>query len=287
LEYGQIPKQRYTILDKSAALFRASNIEILDYPYQAAIESALVFVDEVVVVVDHNSQDRTWDAINETARWLAPAVTVTSMHFHFDRMWQEKWWDKAASCTDAEWLMWLDLDEIIDPIHYDEIRGAMAEPNIHLLNFPFVHFYGTCSWTKSMAVTTGTRIGRRSEGYRMINTCTDKTPGLATCRAAYGPQMRESLLEQGPHIARLKTPILHYGWCRNAKAFAISQAKHKAWYKDGDGLEDGRIPNVEPYDFKMKEGSIRKYTGRHPANMSSWLAAHQLPWHYLNAEISE
>jgi len=279
------------VVDKSAALFRASNVEILDYPYQAAIESALVFVDEVVIVVDPNSRDRTWNAINETARWLAPGVIVASMHFHFDTLWQEKWWNKAASCTDAEWLWWWDLDEVIDPMHYDEIREAMDNPGTQLINFPFMHFYGTSSYvTKEPKPWRNTRLGRRSAGFKMKNRNDPKSEvKCAACNMEYDRGMAHGA--HGKHFIQLDVPILHYSRCRRAQAVATYMAKHDAWYKDGDGLEDGRIPIVEPFDFKMKEqletGAIQKYTGTHPACMSKWLAAHQLPWHYLNEEIRE
>ena len=94
----------------------------------------------------------------------------------------------------------------------------------------------------------------------------------------------------GDNVVNLKVPLLHYGWCRKAQALAISRAKHHAWYADGAGLEDGHIPDVEPYDFKMKEkwkgDIIKRHTFAHPASMSEWLSAHQLPWHYLNGEIT-
>jgi hypothetical protein len=77
-------------------------------------------------------------------------------------------------------------------------------------------------------------------------------------------------------------PILHYGWCRDARALATSQSKLKAWYADGGGLEDGRIPQVEPYNFRLKEqieqGRAKRYEGGHPGYMGDWFDKHAEQW---------
>jgi hypothetical protein len=83
--------------------------------------------------------------------------------------------------------------------------------------------------------------------------------------------------------------MYHYGHCRDAQALAISTAKHHAWYADGDGLENGRTPHVEPTDFdlpgNLANGVIRSYEGgTHPAVMDDWLSSHAEAWRELESE---
>lgn len=274
--------------DKSAALFRASNIHILDYPFEAAIESACCLFDEVVIVADGRSIDDTWYSLSSLAVRNSQII-LTTMRFFWDREWQQRWWERAASHTDAEWLAWLDLDEVIDVKHWDAVQAAMSDETTHLINFPFVHYYGTSQYEIKLPLTHNTRIGRRSKGYKMINRCTDRRPHDACCFAAYGSSEQNAHTMQGEHIRRLSAPILHYGWCRDEAALAISQMKQKAWYADGGALIDGKLPpDVDEHDFRMTERladrALVKRVDSHPDVMESWLDEHYPQYQVLNAE---
>jgi hypothetical protein len=65
---------------------------------------------------------------------------------------------------------------------------------------------------------------------------------------------------------------------------AISQTKHRAWYADGDGLEDGHIPDVERWDpdwermFEIEK--IAPYKDKHPAVMEGWFETHEVLWRH-------
>ena len=283
--------------NKSAALFRASNIELLDYPYQAAIESALYFFDEVVIVGDPNSQDETMNVLIEEMNKYPGCVTLTTMEYRWDRMWQEKWWKKAAGHTDADWLAYFDLDDILSPIHYDAMREAMDDPSIHLINFPLIHFFGTSSYTKWFPMHRNTRVVRRSEGSWMINRCTDKHPNHAACFMTYqGDPYRDAHLERGEHVREMSFPLHHFGWCRSAGALAWSQLKHRSWYADGAGIEDGTLPDVAPYDFRMAwrtteefgppdcNGIVERIVPLDLPVIEEWVEAHEVEWSKLNKE---
>ena len=280
---------------KSCALFRASNFLALDYPYEAAIETAVVLFDEVVVVVDAASVDGTCTHILDVARRFAGHVVVVPQMYVFDREWQERWWNRAATHTDADWLAYFDLDDIFDIRHMDELQHAMADPRCHLINFPMVHFFGTSSYIKWFMMTRNVRVVRRSAGAAMVNRCTDETPNHAACFMMYADnRMRDAHAERGQHVHMMTQPLMHYGWARKALSLAMSQRKHHAWYADGDGFEDGHLPydEVEPYDFKMAERvnlpfgdeGISKYRLPHPSVMIQWFNRHYADWHYLNEE---
>jgi len=274
-------------MDKSAALFRASNVVILDYPLDAALSSALSICDEVVVVVDINSCDHTLDLVHTLQRAFGPErIIVVEREWKFDRAWQERCWDWGAEATDAEWLMFHDADEAIHEDNALELRALMDCSDVEMIRFPFVHLYATPRYRAAFTLTHNTRLGRRSIGFRMRNWCSDATPQRAACQMVYGGERNAHIPAAG--IITVGFPMMHYGWCRSARALAISQAKQGAWYADGGGLEDGHIPEVVPYDFRlthqMEKGFVSRYDGCHPAAMHDWFAWHAGEWEELENE---
>ena len=272
---------------KSCALFRAINVIELDYPIEAAIVSALQVCDEAVVVVGQ-SQDYTKRFIYQLQEdYGRDKIKIVESYFHFDRGWQERWWNLASSYTDAEWLMWLDADEVIHEDDVGAIRSCMSHNNVELIRFPFLHFYATKDYAIKFALTHNTRMGRRSIGYRMVNWCTDQTPNHAACQAVFGLNGTQIDAHgwRGPNLVTVPAHIYHYGWCRNPHALAMSQRKHTAWYKDGDGLEDGHLPDVQPHPFSLKEklanGQVSRWRGTHPAVMRDWFRGHRMIWKYV------
>jgi hypothetical protein len=271
--------------NKSCALFRASNICAMDYPFDAALTSVLRFCDEAVIV-EGPSYDDTHDALVALQHKHGPnRVKLIQREWKFDRQWQERVWNWGAEQTDADWLMYADADEAI--MEYDArlIYAVMQKPNIGLINLQWFHLYGTPNWQECQQFGTHqTRIGRRSLGFGMVNLCTDETPRHAACAvmADIDQHRVNAHTWRGPETAVLNARLMHYGWVREGRAMAVSQAKHRAWYADGAGLEDGRIPDLPPFDFQMQamleKGRIRRYTGFHPPELREWFAAHETEW---------
>lgn len=273
--------------DRSAALFRAANLQIMDYPFDAALQSALSVCDEAVVVVGQ-SQDDTLPWVRELAGRYPGRVRVHSTNFYYDRGWQERWWDLASSLTDAEWLMYHDADEVIHEHDADLIRPVMADSGTALVSFPMVHFYMTPRYVHTRFYQRAPRLGRRSAGWRMRNWCTDETPNHPACQMVWGDEGRPAAGYRGPEMVRLRMPIYHYGWVRDPVALRISRMKHTDWYRDGQrfGLLQGQVPEPEPFDFEAKFPSLLesgyvvpcRMTRRHPAAVHEWLSAHERGW---------
>lgn len=274
-------------MDKSAALFRASNVVTLDYPLRASITSALSICDEAVVVVDINSRDDTVAlvySIQETHG--KDRVIIVEKEWLFDRMWQEKCWDWGSEATDAEWLMFHDADEAIHEDHAEAVRKFMALSDVKLIRFPFIHLYATPNYHADFTLKHNTRLGRRSAGYRMRNWCSDRHPRHAACQMVFGPSERNAHILNRPSLITIEScPVMHYGWCRSAQAMAISQRKQSAWYANGGGIEDGSIPDLPPRNFqlasKMKADFVTRYDGPHPASMQEWFTKHAEEWEAL------
>ena len=277
--------------NRSAVLYRASNILAMDYPFRGAIESALCFADEAIVVCDTRSTDGTLAAIAGLAAENRGRVIPVYFDFTFDRLWQEKAWTAAAAETTADWHIWLDLDELIHEDHHAELCSIMADEDAHLINLPFVHLCGTPRWRKkSPKVRQNTRFGRRSQGYKMVNRCTDKHPEHTCVFVEYNGKLPRFLVSRDD-TKLPQVPIMHYGWARSAQALAISGAKHHDWYADGEKYSDGRIPDVPPHDFgmgrKVTAGGIVAYDGPHPAHIQPWLESHKTEWQTLDNQARE
>lgn len=269
----------------ACALFRAANIFILDYPFRAAIQSALSLCDEAVVVAGP-SRDQTLPVLLGLQRELGPRLKIVVANWEYDRTWQEKVWNIGAAETGAEWLMYFDLDECLHESAIPLLRSVMDDPDIHLVRFPYLHFYGTPGWVESKTFYQhNTRLGRRDTvNFRMENWCSDDNPRHAVCQmvATIGGKDVDAHGWNGPETATVSAFMYHYGWVRDPLALALSQARHHAWYANKGDTGDGYVPEVEPYDFQMADlraaGRIRPYHGPHPALMADWLEAHEVLW---------
>lgn len=272
----------------SAALFRASNLRTMDYPFDAALASALAVCDEAVVVLGQSADD-TRDWVYSLRPEYGQRLIIREQPWRWDRMWQERCWDWGAEMTDAEWLMYADADEVIEQGTEEAIRALMADPAIWLIRFPFVHLYGTPRYHAQFPLTHNTRLGRRSAGYRMRNWNDDAHPNHPVCQMVFGPEERVAHSHQGPEIVESPGKMLHYGWCRSARAMSISQAKHHAWYANGAGLEDGHIPEVEAWDYRLQAmlaaGRAFPYAGEQPAVLQGWFDAHAEEWERIEREV--
>lgn len=276
-----------------ALLYRASNLIAMDYPFEASLASGLAFADEACIVAGQ-SQDATDELLyGLQAQYGVDRVKIRHETIVFDQGWQERWWNQAVEMTSAEWLMYIDADEVIHEDDTDLLFDLLEYEQIKAISFPFTHFYGSANWCIAPAakwLTRNTRIGRRSAGYAMRNMTRPDGSGCA-CHMVINPNgngtVENAHTYDGPGIYKTGITFLHYGWTRNAKALAVSQAKHRAWYHNDASLFDGRLPDVEPWNFNMRimnlETKIRLWEGEHPACMQGWLAAHAIEWDRLDA----
>ncbi len=277
----------------SAAFFRASNLILMDYPFEVAIASALRICDEACIVIGPSKDDTRAALYALQDRYGRDRLKLRCETWRFDRGWQEQVWNWCREMTTADWHMYHDADEAIHESHAPALRSLLTDPHNQVLIFPYIHLFGTPTYRMAGKgfYDHNARLGRSSAGYRMRNWCSDAHPKWAACQMI----IRRGDTEVDAHniydggAVWVDTPILHYGWCRTPQALAISQAKHRAWYADGAGLQDGRVPTVQPYAYKLAErlrgGVIARYAGPHPAGLKEWFVAHAAGWAALEKEL--
>lgn len=276
-----------------AALYRASNLIAMDYPFEASLASAMDFCDEAVIVLG-KCEDETRELVwQQRSIYGSDRVKIREHEWVFDSGWQERVWAIGSGVTQADWLMFIDADEVIHDCDTPVLRTLLGMDFISFINFPFVHLYGTASWSitpKAGWLTRNTRLGRRSAGYRMKNLVPS---GGSACAMVYRKNGKEANAHsmEGPTIHRTKLPIFHYGWARSAAALSISQRKHHAWYKNDASLFDGHIPEVPPWDFRMAamyaEGKIETCVLDHPRYIEGWMEEHRIEWEELDEHVVE
>lgn len=274
--------------NRSAALFRASNVQIMDYCLPASVASALQVCDEAVIVADENSQDDTLAlAYKLRSEYGKGQVTVLERTWEWDRMWQEKVWNWGMEATDADWLMYHDADEALHENDVGHIRDLMKNSEMSLIGFHYIHLYGTPRFRASAFYPYNTRLGRRSAGYRMRNWCSDETPNRSVCEMVWTEDEIDSHHYRGPEFAWAGGPMYHYGWCRDALVLGNAHARASDWYADGKQYANALPTDKQPLQFnlgeRLRDGKIERFGGTRPAVMAEWFAKHEIRW--ANLEV--
>lgn len=278
-----------------AALYRIHNCTALDYPLEASVRHSLILCDEVCFAAGQ-SIDGTMDIIFSLQREFGKdRVKFTQYEFLYNRLWQEKAWQRALKLTRCDWLFLVDADEAIHENHCRKVREMLSRKDISLINFPMAHFYGTPEFKVygGHFYKRHTRIGRRSINFGMKNFRTDSNTA-PVCDVVATLRGRETKVHMygGRDILRCDIPIYHYGWVRNATAMMMRRIKGGAWYKDDKTYYDGHLPAVkEKFNYCMtKNKSIYEhYKGKHPKHMYEWFKRppHPEEWAALKKEVAD
>jgi glycosyltransferase involved in cell wall biosynthesis len=116
------------------------NGDRLGYCWREAIQSLLPICQEVIAA-DCDSDDGTWEAILEAARWdrrIKPFRWPWTNPQGVGMEWWVDFLNAARSQLKTEWGIYVDGDELVDPGSYDEIKRAVHSNRILLcrrLNF--------------------------------------------------------------------------------------------------------------------------------------------------------
>ncbi len=241
---------------------------IMDYPFRESILSALPLCDVFIVSVGQ-SEDDTYEAVLDLAR-QDPRIQV----------WQSTWdlsnrqgGSVLAIETNkvldhlpaADWVLYLQADEVIHEADYGRIRKAMEENLMDLrvegLLFDYVHFYGSYAW-----------VGASRRWYRREVRIIRPWREIRAYRDAQGFRRGGKKLRVRPTEAR----IFHYGWVRPPQKQAEKLRRlHRYWHEDA--WIEASLQNGFSYDLSLP---LRRFEGTHPAVMRSRIAANQWDFPY-------
>jgi glycosyltransferase involved in cell wall biosynthesis len=239
---------------------------LMDYPFREAILSALPLCERFIVSVGQ-SDDETYQVVQELAR-QHPTIEVRQSVWDLSnrqggRVLAVETNKVLENLPPADWVLYLQADEVIHEDDYAAIRQAMqenlADERVEGLVFDYVHFYGGYAW-----VGASRRWYRRE--VRVIRPWRD----IQAYRDAQGFRRRGKKLRVRPANAR----IFHYGWVRPPQQQAHKlRHLHRYWHDDQwieKTLQGG-------FSYELNQ-PLRRFTGTHPAVMQGRIA--QAAWDF-------
>jgi hypothetical protein len=229
-----------------------------DYPIVESINSILPIVDEFIVNIG-NSDDSTVELIQSIQ---SPKIKI--LHSVWDEslkeggrvLASETEKAKARVSPDADWLFYLQADEVI---HENDLPHIVKAAQLHLPNkkveallFEYKHFYGTYDY-----------IGDSRRWYafeiRMIRNNKD----FYSYRDAQGFRTGN---DRKLFVKPAHASVYHYGWVRHPnKQLEKLNNFYGLW--NGEGYKPPPVSKEDQFDFFKNVDSVSLFKGSHPAVM--------------------
>ena len=239
---------------------------LMDYPFREAILSALPLCERFIVSVGQ-SEDETYQVVQELAR-QHPTIEVRQSVWDLSnrqggRVLAVETNKVLENLPPADWVLYLQADEVIHEDDYAAIRQAMqenlADERVEGLVFDYVHFYGSYAW-----------VGASRRWYRREVRVIRPWPDIQAYRDAQGFRRRGKKLRVRPAKAR----IFHYGWVRPPQQQA-HKLRHLHRYWHDDQWIEKTVQSGFSYELNQP---LRRFTGTHPAVMRGRIA--QAAWDF-------
>lgn len=236
------------------------NAELLEYPIQAAIRSALPVCAEVVVSLGR-SEDATADLVRAVAD---PRVRI------LEREWTETRGNRmrelavetnaALDSCRHDWALYLQADEVLHEDDYPALRSALAraaaDPRVEGLLFDYLHFEGSPVWEL---------WGRRR--YRHEVRVVRRSAGVRSVSDAQGFRVFPG--SRRPRVVRAGARIFHYGYLKSLESL---ERKRRFFARAAGAPEEGAA-----FRFRRWSG-LRRFEGTHPAVVRPWIEAREWPF---------
>jgi hypothetical protein len=233
------------------------NAEKYDYPIVASLQSLLPLCDEVKLVLG-NSEDNT-------ENWIKK-IESDKINIHHS-IWDDTMREGGAVLAletnksldlvpkDADWVIYLQGDEIIHEKDYECIFSAMEkykmDTNIEGILFQYKHIYGSYEY-----------IADSRKWYRKEIRIIRNDHSIRSYKDAQGFRKLGNKLR----VVEIGATIYHYGWVKNPFQQQLKQKNfNKLWHDD---VEVSKIVNLEmdTYDYD-KIDSLVVFEGTHPIVM--------------------
>lgn len=226
------------------------------YPFKQSILSVLPLVDEFVINLG-NSEDDT----NEVIDGL-PQEKIKKIHSVWDESLRTGGkvlaveTNKALDATsaDADWLFYIQGDEVIHENDYEEIRRQMLkykdDKNVDGLLFRYYHFYGSYRFLGD---------GRSWYPFEIRIIRNDKKK--RSYRDAQGFRWEDG---RKLKVKLINAHIYHYGWARNPVVMSRKQNAFATWYSPSAEVSKDDIA----FDYS-KIDSLTLFAGTHPEVMKT------------------
>lgn len=229
-----------------------------DYPIAESLRSLLPLCDEVIVAVGQSDDD---------TRALIASLDPAKIRI-LDTVWDDSLreggrvlaveTDKALAAVppDADWIFYLQGDEVLHEADYPAIRAAMQRglPDAHVdgLLFDYYHFYGSYDY-----------LGAARRWYRHEIRVVRAGRGIYSYRDAQGFRKPEN---QKLTVQPVAAHIYHYGWVKEPVAMQGKQETfHRYWHDDA--WSAANVVKAAEFDYAGID-ALTRFTGTHPAVMA-------------------
>ena len=231
------------------------------YPVVESVRSILPIVDEMILCMG-DSEDETNKLIETIG-----SGKIKMLHSVWDNSLRQGGkvlaveTDKAmdATVTDADWLFYIQADEVVHEQYYGVIREAMEkylnDKRVEGLLFNYQHFYGSYKYIGD---------GRRwySKEIRVIR----NNKNIRSYLDAQGFRWKDG---RKLNVKLIDACIYHYGWVRNPVEMQNKYADIGKLWNEGAGYEEwaeNLKKQQKEYDYSTID-SLTLFTGTHPGVM--------------------
>lgn len=262
-----------------AALYRAYNVQIVDYPLEASIRSAMEFCDEACVVVGQSEDDTVGIVRHLQDEYGADRLKFECHELKFDRMWQVQACELAKAMTKCDWLFLIDADEVFHEDDAGRIKDCLHWPRpVKLVSFPYYHYYASPSWYVKPGglhfYQRHTKLGHRSVKFRLQNFRTDRNRApVCDVMATVGGRDVKAHIFNGHEIYHSDIRVHHYGWCKLPKAQAIRRVIGDGWYTNDSRYFGDQVPELNyehNYAFEKNKAGLLRTKHSHPTHIEQY-----------------
>lgn len=242
------------------------------YPVVESIRSILPVVDEMIVSLG-DSEDETNAVIQSIG-----SDKIKIVHSVWDNNLREggkvlavetnKAMDAVAS--DADWLFYIQADEVVHEQYHNTIVAAMEQykddKKVDGLLFKYHHFYGSYQF-----------IGDGRSWYSKEIRVIKNNKNIRSYRDAQGFRWNN---DRKLNVKLIDAYIYHYGWVRNP---ILMQKKYtdfgRLWNSDETYEKWEKETKEKPVEFDYSNiDSVVKFEGTHPAVMQELIKKEN--WHF-------
>jgi len=250
------------------------DVEILDYPMQAAIRSLFAFSNEIVILEAHsidNTLELLLDLQEEFYQVQPNGRFVILRHpWALNRSTESKLRTRILRACTSEWIWRADADEVVPSKTAKKIIEISKRRDKNYFVFKFRHFFGVKA--QKQVIDTKwyqerSKLTRRNQKVRFI-----ARPGCS--HVAVGVDNIDINTEKfyaRADVQKVSAFVNHYGWCRDAEAmgkklkkqFAVENANYRSF----------RNKRYIQSSFVYNPGSLKTQTfaGSHPKVIVSWI----------------
>ncbi len=233
------------------------NAVVYQYPVLESIRSVLPVCDEFLVAVGA-CDDGTLQLIKSMAE---PKIKI------IETVWNERPNDgthvlavetnkaMAHIAADADWLFYIQADEVIHERYLPNIQLAMRDNlylgNIDGLLFNYLHFYGSYDYvaTSSNWYSHEIRVFKNNKAIYSYGDAQGFRKGD-----------NEKLIVKSVAVC-----VHHYGWTREPEALKRKQANFYAMYPDAYNKPKDFDKTDERFEYEKFVTSIKAFKASHPA----------------------